>query len=233
MRYVLVAGSCLGAWVWQRVQARLVLSHQHVDAVTLTGLAERSHLYSPDLALDTHLQDIRAAIEFSHSDDVVLVGHSFAGLLVAALAAEIPQRVMHLVYVDAILPSTGETWASHHPSDTVEKRLAGAKQSGINALMPVDAGTYGLTGFEREWVNRWQTPHPLSYYQSPIDFDEHNLAYIPCTYIDCHQPAASAVTKSRKRAKQQTGLSYVSLATGHLPMVSAPNELSRILLELA
>jgi pimeloyl-ACP methyl ester carboxylesterase len=232
VRYVLVAGSCLGAWVWQRVQARLTLANHQVSCVSLSGLADRSHLYASDVNLATHVQDIRAVIEFGQDDDVVLVGHSFAGLLVAAVAAAIPGRVMHLVYVDAIMPVRGESWASHHPADTVKKRLASAEQSGINALMPVDAATYGLVGADREWVNRWQTPHPLSYYQTPVHFDEQALASVPCTYIDCHLPAASAIAKSRKRAKQLPALDYVALATGHLPMVSAPNELSRVLLEL-
>jgi pimeloyl-ACP methyl ester carboxylesterase len=228
MHFILVAGSCLGGWVWQRVLQRLLHANHQVTCVSLTGLAERQHLYASNISYETHVADIQSAIDFSGQQNVVLVGHSFAGLLISSVAALMPARIERLVYVDAILPISGESWASHHPTDIVQKRLAGAKQSGKNALMPVDASTYGLTGIEREWVNRWQTPHPLHYYQELIHFDEDVLRDLPTQFIDCNKPAASAIAKSRKRAKQHH-LDYALLQTGHLPMVSHPHGLTKLL----
>ena len=98
--FVLIPGSCLGAWVWRRVVARLFAAGHHPVPITLTGLAERRHLLRRDIDAETHIQDVLNALEVDELDDVVLVGHSFAGLVATAVASRVPSRIRALVYLD-------------------------------------------------------------------------------------------------------------------------------------
>src|SRR3712207_7379490 len=91
--YVLVGGGWLGGWCWQRVARRLREEGHDVYPATLTGLGERVHLASPEVDLETHISDVVNLIEFEDLHDVVLLGHSYGGLVVTGAADRIPERI--------------------------------------------------------------------------------------------------------------------------------------------
>lgn len=239
--FVLVHGAWHGAWCWQRVTATLQQAGHRVHAVTLTGVGERAHLLSPSITVDTHICDVINLIEAEELQDVVLALHSYGGLLGTAVADRIPQRIKHLVYVDAILPEPGESWSSTQSAATQQERMAAAQASPHFSLPPPDPAKFGLQGADRDWVMRRQTPHPGNTYQAPIQFDVQRVAAIARTYVSCTQPALASIDPSRLRARDATcwggawlpGSRFVELATGHDPMVSAAPALSQILLESA
>src|SRR5918911_253209 len=106
--YVLVGGGWLGGWCWQRVARRLQDNGHDAYPATLTGLGERVHLASPQGDLETHITDVVNLIEFEDLHDVVLLGHSYGGLVVTGAADRIPERISQLVYLDtAPLPDGG------------------------------------------------------------------------------------------------------------------------------
>src|SRR4051812_17697311 len=96
---VLVPGSWLGAWAWRDVTPRLRARGHDVHALTLTGMGDREHLGSAETTFATHVTDVLAHLEAEELDDVVLVGHSYAGAVVTAAAARVPQRIRRLVYL--------------------------------------------------------------------------------------------------------------------------------------
>src|SRR6266550_3724430 len=106
--FVLVHGSFHGGWCWQRVVPVLRAAGHGVYTPTLTGLGERVHLASPDVGLSTHIEDIVNFILWENLHDIVLVGHSYGGMVVTGVADRIPGRIKHLVYVDALLAENGE-----------------------------------------------------------------------------------------------------------------------------
>src|SRR5512138_645879 len=128
--FVLVHGAWHGAWCWSRVLPGLRAAGHTAHAVTLTGVGERAHLLSRDITLDTHVRDVVNLIVCEELDDVVLVGHSYGGLVITGAAdrllADDPTRIAHLVYVDAVVPHPGECWASHQAPEIVASRLATA-----------------------------------------------------------------------------------------------------------
>jgi len=107
-RLVLVHGAYHGGWCWRRVAQ--VLSARGVDAYTptLTGLGQRRHLLTPETTLSTHIADIVNLFEFEDLDAAVLVGHSYAGMVIAGVAEAIPERIAHLVFLDAMVPRDGQ-----------------------------------------------------------------------------------------------------------------------------
>jgi pimeloyl-ACP methyl ester carboxylesterase len=241
--FVLVHGAWHGGWCWREVVAALGASGHRADAVTLTGVGERAHLLSSLITLETHIADVIGAIEAEELDQVVLAVHSYAGMLGTAVADRLPQRLKHLVYVDAVVPQPGESWSSTHASATREQRLAAAQASPEFSFAPPDPSVYGLQGDLHAWVQRRQTPHPGHTYAAPLQFDTQRVAAVPRTFVDCTQPALGTIAAARERVRDAGfwggawqaggGARVVELATGHDPMVSAPGDLVRVLLESA
>ena len=104
LNFVLVHGSCHGGWCWKKVAPILCKDGYFVHTPTLTGLGERSHLVNRDIGLHTHILDIIQVFEYEDLDEVILVGHSYGGLVIGGVAEKIPQRIRRLVYLDAYVP---------------------------------------------------------------------------------------------------------------------------------
>ena len=233
---VLVHGSWHGAWCWKRVLPLLRGAGVDTHAVTLTGVGERAHLLSPSVGIQTHIQDVVGLIEAEELQRVVLVGHSYAGNLITCVADRLqrssPGLLRHLVYLDAGIPTPGSSWSTPHSPETVAKRVAEGQASGGLSFPPPDASVFGLTGADRDWVNRRQTPQPFRLYQEPLNFDPALVWAIPHSFIDCTNPPLPTIDAARKRVRSEAGWTVYELATGHDPMVSAPRELAQLLLKV-
>jgi len=241
--FVLVHGAWHGGWCWRRVVDALHAQGHRAHAPTLTGLGERAHLLSPQITLETHIADVMNAIEAEEWQDVVLAVHSYAGMLGTAVADRMPQRLKHLVYVDAVVPRPGESWSSTHASATREARLVAARASPDYSFPAPDPAVFGLGSEDHAWVERRQTPHPGHTYQAPLQFDAQRVAAVPRTFVDCVNPRLGTIDSIRPRVRDTSfwggawtgggGSRVVELDTGHDPMVSDPAGLTRILLECA
>jgi pimeloyl-ACP methyl ester carboxylesterase len=239
--FVLVHGAWHGAWCWRRVSQSLQQLGHGVHAVTLTGLGERAHLRSPAVTLETHIEDVRQLIDTEELSDVVLAVHSYAGMIGTAIADRMSDRLKHLVYVDAVLPKPGESWSSTQSQATQNQRLNAAAASTDFSFPPPDPVVFGLHDADHAWVLRRQTPHPGHTYQMPLHFDVQRVAAIPRTFISCTAPPLTTIEPSRLRAKDPAfwggawapGCQVLEMTTGHDPMISAPSELTRILLDCA
>lgn len=234
---VLIHGAWHGAWCWRRVLPGLRAAGHGAHAVTLTGVGERAHLLRPDLRLRDHIADVLGLIDAEElGDDLVLVGHSYGGLVMTGVADALLARGLkprHLVYVDAVTPHPGESWSSQHAPETVRARLEAAAQRPDGAMPPPDAAVFGLDGADRDWVNRRQTPQPAGVYQDRLDFDAARIATLPRTFIDCTAPALPTIAVMRERVRREPGWQVLELATGHDPMISAPEALVTLLLDCA
>ena len=238
--FLLVHGAWHGAWCWRRVVPLLAQAGHRVHAVTLTGVGERAHLLSPAIDLETHITDVMAAMDSEEMAQAVLVVHSYAGMLGTAVADRRPQRLQHLVYLDAVLPRPGESWSSTHATATRNARIAAAQADPLYSFPPPDPSVFGLAADDHAWVQRRQTPHPGKPYTQVLDFDPHRVASVPRTFINCTRPPLATIDISRQRMVDPTfwnggwltGSRVVEMATGHDPMVSDPQGLASILLDL-
>jgi pimeloyl-ACP methyl ester carboxylesterase len=239
--FVLVHGAWHGAWCWRRVQPALVRLGHVAHAVTLTGVGERAHLLSKAITLETHIADVAGLIDAEELQDVVLVVHSYAGMIGTAIADRMPQRIKHLVYLDAAIPEPGESWSARHTPATRDGRINAAKASPHYTLPPPDPAIFGLGGDDHAWVARRQTPHPAEPYTHPLAFSIERVASVPRTFIDCTSPPLATIDSIRQRVRDpqfwggawQRGGRVVEMQTGHDPMVSAPDDLVQILLDCA
>ena len=239
--YLLVHGAWHGAWCWRRVLPLLTQAGHRAHAITLTGVGERAHLLSPAIDLETHITDVLAAMDAEEMDRLILVVHSYAGMLGTAVADRRPERLAHLVYLDAVLPEPGESWSSTHAPATRQARIAAAQADARRSFAPPDPSVFGLHGDDHAWVERRQTPHPGLPYTQALAFDPARVCAVPRTFIECTQPPLATIEVSRQRARDPAfwggawlpGTQLHALATGHDPMVSDPQGLARLLLDLS
>lgn len=229
--FVLVQGAWLGAWCWQRVLPGLWRAGHRAFAVPLSGVGERAAQFGPGIRLATHVQDVCAVIEAEELQRVVLLGHSYAGVVVTGVADRLPDRISRLVYLDAVVPRSGESWSSGHAPETQAQRRQAIADTG--GIAPADPALFGLQGDDAAWLQRRQTPQPGGVYDDLLHFDEARWAALPRTFIDCTQPALKTIDAARRRVREQPGWQRLEIPTGHLPMVSAPEALLRHLLALA
>jgi len=233
---VLVHGAWGGAWIWRRVLAPLRTAGHEVHAVTLTGDGERAHLRRPDIGLRTHVADVVGLVEAEELRDIVLVGHSYGGMVITGAADALMERdrglLRRLIYVDAMVPLPGESWGAHHSPEVAASRLALA-QANDNALPPPDPDGFGLVGPDRDWLLRRQVPHPFGPYREPLAYDGARMATVPRSFIDCNAPAYPTIEPMRRRVRELPGWRVHVLPTGHCPMVSMPEAFTGLLLSEA
>jgi pimeloyl-ACP methyl ester carboxylesterase len=203
-------------------------------------LGDRAHLLQPGIDLETHILDVMAAMDAEEMNDVVLVVHSYAGMLGTAVADRRPQRLRHLVYLDAVLPQPGESWSSTHASATRNARIAAAQADPQHSFPAPDPSVFGLSDADHAWVARRQTRHPGGPYTQVLDFDPQRVACVPRTFVNCTEPPLGTIEVSRLRMRDPKfwggawlpGSQVLEMKTGHDPMVSDPQGLVDVLLTL-
>ncbi len=188
--YVLVHGGAHGGWCYQRV-ARILRSAGHeVYAPTMTGVGERSHVVGPHVDLDLHITDITAVLHYEDLREVILVGHSYGGMVVTGAADRAADRVGRLVYLDAANPVNGQSLVDVSGPIIEAVRPFGQVIDGVElVLLPSpDAGTmYGVTDpADLAWMAVRLTGHPWKCFEQPLKLrNEAALRAIPQYHIVC------------------------------------------------
>ena len=225
-QFVVVAGAWLGAWAWDEVVPELREAGHEVHVLTLSGLAEKQGVPAGQ---QTHVQDIVDEVERLDLRDVVLVGHSYAGVPVGQAAERIGGRLARAVFVDSNVPVNGKSFLDSFPSDHIRKSL---DENGGDwpPLDPADYAGQDLTDEQIARIVTDGTPHPGATLTEPAVLAR-PLADLPATYVKClldgdelPTPADELVASGRWE--------LVRMETGHWPMFSRPRELARILDEL-
>ncbi|MFK4870431.1 alpha/beta fold hydrolase [Novosphingobium sp. ZW T3_23] len=231
--FVLVHGGGHGGWCWAPVRRALQHAGHEVFAPTLSGLADRSHLLSPELGLETHVANIAALLRFEDLHDVVLVGHSYGGMVVTGAADREAHRVGRLVYLDAAIPEGGEALVDVSPGLLL---LAGTTRivDGVELGLWPDAAAQAIYGLEtcplKDWALERLTPHPWKTVTDKLILrDPVRLARIPRTVVNC--PASLTNRPEAMRHRWLQAELVLSLDTGHDMMLTAPQKVIDILLQ--
>ncbi|AZK95648.1 MULTISPECIES: alpha/beta fold hydrolase [Streptomyces] len=227
--FVLVAGAWLGSWAWDDVVPELRGSGHGVHPLTLSGLAERE---DEPVGRQTHVRDIVDEVERLGLRDVVLVGHSYAGIPVGQAAELIGDRLARVVFVDANVPADGESFVSTWWEGPAKLETALAENGGLWApLAAADCEGQGLTDDQVTRFVTGATPHPGVSLADPAVLPR-PLGELPATYIKCLLDGPEPTSDVAELLKGERWR-LVELDTGHWPMFSRPADLARILLDCA
>ena len=217
---VIVHGAWGGSWAFRKVEALLREKGYNVYRPQLTGLGERVHLSRPDIGLSTHITDVANTILYEDLHDVILMGHSYGGMVITGVADRLPDRISRLVYVDAFVPNDGESVMS----------LASTRG---DWMKPMIKGGYMVP----PWVKPYQPPphdepQPLKTFTEPLSLKNKTALKIPATYIltvDAgKEPKDDDFWPHAQRAKER-GWPILQLTADHNAQWSAPEALVEML----
>lgn len=233
--YVLVHGAWHGGWEWEKVVPLLESAGARVFAPTLKGLAERQNENGPDVTLTTHIEEVVALLNKHQLDDVILVGHSYAGFVITGVCDRSAERIGQVVYLDAFVPSDGQNlYDLVQPAARVEnmRKEVAEKGQGYKSLPP-NAAIWGLSGQLADEVNRRMTPQPANTFEERITLRRGGPYAVPKrTYIGCQQPAMPAFIEVKARVRADPRWRFVSLAAGHEVGLTHPGLLATTLGDL-
>lgn len=229
--FVLVHGAWHGGWCWKKLTPLLRAAGHEVLTPTLTGLADRAHLLTPETGLDTHITDIAGILEYEDLHNVILVGHSYGGMVISGVAERMAERIAHLVFLDAFVPQDGQSLF-----DTIPDHGAGmkkiAEESGDGWRVPLANATFGVTDeIDVAWMAPRITPQPLRSFAEPVRLTNQIALALPRSYILCRQDDPSLFDPFAKEARH-AGWDCYELMTCHDAMVTMPEELAAILLQV-
>lgn len=238
--FLLIHGAWHNGRCWERVVPLLEAAGHRVFAPSLTGYGDKAHLLGPEVGLDTHVDDVVGLITEENLDDVVLVGHSYAGLVISAAAHRVPERIAHLVYLDAMVPEDGESAVDIQPVTRQLIELAEKSESGWRVPpMPEQPAPFGLFGVtdpaDVAWLHGMLSDQPVRCLQQPVRLGNPAADAIPRMHIHNVGAMPAGVTRRPVPPVQPNGTAAQvwELPTGHDCMITMPAELSELLLKLS
>lgn len=218
--FVIVHGTWGGGWAFKEVDSLMTSKNVNVYRPTLTGQGERVHLASNTVGLETHIMDIINTILYEDLHNIILVGHSYGGMVVTGVADKIPERIAKLVYLDATVPEDGESVVSIFNRGKLE-------------------GLKIIDGFLiPQWVGEdakppKDVPHSVKTWTDAISLQNPKRLKLQTTYIltveKDKDPKQDGFASQAKRAKDK-GWPILYLTADHNAQWSAPKELSEMLL---
>lgn len=230
--FVIISGAFCGEWIWRRVTDRLEQGGHKVFAPSLTGLAERSHLLSKDINLDTHIADVVNLIKWESLDNVCLLAWSYAGFVGAGALESIGDRVSSVVWLDAYIPADGQKVVDF----AVEPVRKGVQ-------MAIDKGEAGIRGSahypasvvaerDRAFAESKVTPHPVGTYLQQIKVSGALQKVAKKTYVRLPKYPMPAFDKALADCKSDKSWATFELPdVGHMAMLDAPDRVSELILQ--
>jgi pimeloyl-ACP methyl ester carboxylesterase len=230
--FVLVHGAWGGSLLWRPIAQALRKAGHEVYTPTLTGLGERKHLVNRGIDLGTHIADVLGVIDYEDLSEIVLVGHSYGGMVVTGVADRIPDKIASLVYLDAFVPENGQSLFGLVPQDAPrpDRPPIPASEDYLTPPLPPDA--FGTpTPAVLEFFQRKTSPQPTACFTQGVKLTGGIDRIKKKTYIYCNVPAPTTFTQFYEKLKNKPDWTVHTLPCTHMGQNDMPNELTRLLLQ--
>ena len=216
--YVFVHGSGGGGWDWRKMESIMLDRGHKTHRITLTGLGERSHLLNADINLTTHIHDVVNTILFDQLEKVVLVGHSYGGMVITGVMNEIPHHIQHAIFLDSVIPDHGMTAKDFWPIENQHR---------------VENGIVYFSWLRKASNPPFDVPQSLATFTEPVNFDNELARMIPATYIEFTQNPELFTHETSPNKSWATAISrgwtVFSLKSSHNAQRSNPHKLADLL----
>ena len=226
--FVVAHGAWSAGWAWKKMHPRMTARGHLLVTPTYTGLGERSHLANEGIDLDTHIADMLAVLHYDDLRDVILVGHSYGGMVATGVADRAKDRIAKLVYIDAFAPRDGESAFDIMPASTRNQRQ-GAAASGPDAWrIPPGAVPPDTPAEDVAWCTPKRTPHPLKCFAQKLRLSAEPA--MPRHYIYASRKAADDRFRPfLERARNEKWAGAYEIDASHNPHITAPDALTELL----
>jgi pimeloyl-ACP methyl ester carboxylesterase len=221
--YLICHGAWSGGWSWRKIRTLLHQAGHEVFTPTYTGLGERAHLAHPMVDLETHIQDILGVIEYEDLSNFILVGHSYGGMVVTGVADRVPEHVRHLVYLDAFVPSDGQSLND----------LTGQERQAVERwLIPPNPPAPDTAQADLAWTVLRRRHQPARCFSQRLRIANPNPRF-PRSYILCTKKAGPDVFRQfADRFRVDPGWRFQEMDASHSPNVTEPEGLAARLLAI-
>lgn len=225
---VVAHGAWSAGWAWRRMHPLLAARGHRLWTPTYTGLGERAHLARPDNDLETYILDVLGVIETEELDDVILVGHSFGGVVATGVADRVRSRIAHLCYLDAFIPQAGRSHLDLLPEARRQEIRESAARDGDGWLVPPAPTPPDTAVEDQAWIARHRRSQSLASFETPLRL-RHGELTVPRSYVYCRRcPPGDPFRPFAERARAEGWRSF-ELDASHSPHVTAPHELADVL----
>lgn len=223
--FLVAHGAWSAGWVWKKMRPRLRARGHELYTPTYTGLGERRHLAHPDVSLDTHIQDVVDVAEFEDLGDLILVGHSYGGMVATGVADRIPGRIRRLVYLDAFVPRDGQALF-----DLIlpEARSAMRAAALDGWRLPPNPPPPDTPAEDLAWIALRRLPQPIKTFEQRVRLSG-AVEKLARTYIYCAIPSPGDPFRQFAERAKREGWPSLEIASSHNPHVTAPDALSAML----
>lgn len=233
--FVIAHGAWSSGFAWKKVRPLLRAAGHEIFTPSYTGLGERSHLATPDVGLSTHIQDVVNTLFYEDLHDVILVGHSYGGMVATGVADRASDRVRKVVYLDAFVPRHGQALVdlTQRPADAPADAPTGGPPEPDGWLVPPMPTSADASDEDKAWLSERRGPQPRRTFEEPISLTG-AVEKLPRVYIYCLQIRPGDVFgQFAARARSEPGWQYEEIDATHSPNVTAPEALVEILQRVA
>ena len=228
--FLLCHGAWGGGWSWRKMHPLMQTAGHRLLTPTYTGLGERAHLAAPSTDLDTHIQDILNVIYYEDLRDIVLVGHSYGGMVATGVADRARDQIAQLVYLDAFVPDDGQCLLDFLP-ESERQRMRDAAASGDGWRVPANPTPPDTLPEDVAWLTPRRVDMPLKCFEQRLRLQE--PLTLPRSYIYCTRiPPADLFGLFAKRARTEPGWRCVDIDASHAAMLTVPDALMALLAKL-
>ena len=229
--FLVCHGAWSAGWAWKKMHPLMAAGGHRLVTPTYTGLGERAHLANPAIDLEIHIQDVLNVIKYEDLRDIVLVGHSYGGMVATGVADLARDRVAQLIYVDAFVPDDGQSLLDLNESD--RQRMTDLARSGDGWRVPPNPTPSDTPPADVAWLSERRVPMPIKCFERKLRLYGGALT-LPRSYIYATRIApADTFGPFARRAKADPAWGYREIDASHSPNVTAPEALMALLLEIA
>ncbi len=230
--FVIAHGAWSGGWAWKKIRQRLRARGHEVFTPTYTGLGERAHLARLEFGLETHVRDVLGVLEYEDLSDVVLLGHSYGGMVATGAADRAPQRIRRLAYLDAFAPRDGQSVFDLVGAEERARRLEAVKTVGDGWQLPPNPAPDDTSAEDLEWITPHRVPLGVKAFEEPLRLGG-AVDKLPKAYIYCTKARPGDVFRQFRERARKEGWQCFDLDASHSPNVTAPDALVEILEAIA
>ena len=225
-------GAWSAGWTWKKMRPLMRAAGHELFTPSYTGIGERSHLAHAGIDLGTHIDDILNVLRFEDLADVVLIGHSYGGMVATGVADLAPERIRQVIYLDAFAPKNGETAMSLQPEAVRTRMMEAVRTQGDGWRVPPNPMPPDTDAADVAWAMPKRVMQPVKTFQQPIALTG-AVDKLPRSYIYCTRSGPGDVFRQfADRAKSEAGWRYVEMDASHNPHITCPTALMAVLNQL-